>query len=417
VDYIIKILGTPAIIVAFIAFLGLALQRSSLTDIIKGTLLAFIGFVLIKTGGSILGGVLTMFSDIFTNAFGLRGVVPSNEAIMALTIDTLGRPAAFILFFAMIINVLLARYTRFKSIYLSLHLIVFMAFSVTAALVGLGYSEQFAIIFGSLVIGTYMAVFPTILSRFSRKIIGHNDYCIAHAASSSYIIGSYLGKWFGDTSVNVEEVKVSGKFSFLKNPDVATFITMFFLLGISSIFAEEAFLNNVLANKPYFVWLLEKSATFAGGLYIAKKGVVMFTEEIVPAFKGFSQVVAPGSVPAVDPMVLFDKSPNAVLVGFLVSFVAELCCVAIFPFIGLPIIIPGIMASFITGGSAAIFGNATGGFRGAVLASFVNGLLLCFLPALVLPLFNHLGVSAVTFADPDFTFLSAIIKYTFGLAH
>jgi len=417
VDYIIKILGTPAIIVAFIALLGLTLQRSSLTDIIKGTLLAFIGFVLIKTGGSILGGVLTMFSDIFTNAFGLRGVVPSNEAIMALTIDTLGRPAAFILFFAMIINVLLARYTRFKSIYLSLHLIVFMAFSVTAALVGLGYSEQFAIIFGSLVIGTYMAVFPTILSRFSRKIIGHNDYCIAHAASSSYIIGSYLGKWFGDTSVNVEEVKVSGKFSFLKNPDVATFVTMFFLLGISSIFAEEAFLNNVLANKPYFVWLLEKSATFAGGLYIAKKGVVMFTEEIVPAFKGFSQVVAPGSVPAVDPMVLFDKSPNAVLVGFLVSFVAELCCVAIFPFIGLPIIIPGIMASFITGGSAAIFGNATGGFRGAVLASFVNGLLLCFLPALVLPLFNHLGVSAVTFADPDFTFLSAIIKYTFGLGH
>jgi len=417
VDYIIKILGTPAIIVAFIALLGLTLQRSSLTDIIKGTLLAFIGFVLIKTGGSILGGVLTMFSDIFTNAFGLRGVVPSNEAIMALTIDTLGRPAAFILFFAMIINVLLARYTRFKSIYLSLHLIVFMAFSVTAALVGLGYSEQFAIIFGSLVIGTYMAVFPTILSRFSRKIISHNDYCIAHAASSSYIIGSYLGKWFGDTSVNVEEVKVSGKFSFLKNPDVATFVTMFFLLGISSIFAEEAFLNNVLANKPYFVWLLEKSATFAGGLYIAKKGVVMFTEEIVPAFKGFSQVVAPGSVPAVDPMVLFDKSPNAVLVGFLVSFVAELCCVAIFPFIGLPIIIPGIMASFITGGSAAIFGNATGGFRGAVLASFVNGLLLCFLPALVLPLFNHLGVSAVTFADPDFTFLSAIIKYTFGLGH
>lgn len=416
-DYIIKILGTPAIIVAFIALLGLTLQRSSLTDIIKGTLLAFIGFVLIKTGGSILGGVLTMFSDIFTNAFGLRGVVPSNEAIMALTIDTLGRPAAFILFFAMIINVLLARYTRFKSIYLSLHLIVFMAFSVTAALVGLGYSEQFAIIFGSLVIGTYMAVFPTILSRFSRKIIGHNDYCIAHAASSSYIIGSYLGKWFGDTSVNVEEVKVSGKFSFLKNPDVATFVTMFFLLGISSIFAEDAFLNNVLANKPYFVWLLEKSATFAGGLYIAKKGVVMFTEEIVPAFKGFSQVVAPGSVPAVDPMVLFDKSPNAVLVGFLVSFVAELCCVAIFPFIGLPIIIPGIMASFITGGSAAIFGNATGGFRGAVLASFVNGLLLCFLPALVLPLFNHLGVSAVTFADPDFTFLSAIIKYTFGLGH
>lgn len=416
-DIIINILGTPAVIIALIAFLGLILQKSNVTDIIKGTLLAFTGFVLIKTGGGILGGVLTMFSDIFTNAFGLQGVVPSNEAIMALTIDSLGRPAAFILFFAMIINVLLARYTRFKSIYLSLHLIVFMSFSVTAALIGLGYSEQFAVIFGAVVIGTYMAIFPTILSRFSRKIIGHNEYCIAHAASSSYIISSCLGRWLGDPATNVEEINVSDRFSFLKNPEVATFITMFLLLSVSSFFAEPPFLDKTLAGKPYLVWLLEKSATFAGGLYIAKKGVVMFTEEIVPAFRGFSRVVAPGSVPAVDPMVLFDKSPNAVLIGFIVSFIAELCCVAIFPLIGLPVIVPGIMASFITGGSAAIFGNATGGLRGALIGSFANGLLLCILPALVLPLFSHLGVNGVTFADPDFTFLSAIIKYTFGLGH
>lgn len=217
-DYIINILGTPAIIIAFIAFLGLLLQKSKITTIVKGTLLAFIGFILIKTGGSILGSVLTMFSDIFTNAFGLQGVVPSNEAVMALTIDTLGRPAAFILLFAMLINILIARYTRFKAIYLSLHLIVFMAFSVTAVLVGLGYSEQFSVALGSVIIGVYMAVFPTILSRFSRKIIGHNDYCIAHAASSSYIIGSFLGMWFGNKKINVEEVKVSDKFSFLKNP-------------------------------------------------------------------------------------------------------------------------------------------------------------------------------------------------------
>ncbi|MDN8601399.1 PTS ascorbate transporter subunit IIC [Citrobacter sp. S2-9] len=416
-EYLLRLFGTPAIIIAFIAFLGLCLQRSKVSAIIRGTVLAFVGFVLIKTGGGILGGVLTMFSDLFTHAFGLRGVVPSNEAIMALTIDKLGRPAAIILFFAMIVNIFLARYTRFKSIYLSLHLVVFMAFSVTAALTGLGYSEFFCIVFGSLVIGTYMAVFPTLLSRFSRKVIGHNDYCIAHAASTSYLAASYLGKWFGNTSVDVEHVTVSDKFSFLKNPDVATFLTMFFLLGISSLFASNEYMDGILKQQPYLIWLLERSATFAGGLFIAKKGVVLFAEEIVPAFKGFSQVVAPGAIPAVDPMVLFEKSPNAVLIGFLVSFFAELCCIALFPLIGLPIIIPGILASFTCGGTAAIFGNATGGFRGAVIASFFNGLLLCFLPAMVLPLFSHLGVNGVTFADPDFTILSLFIKYTFGLVH
>ncbi|MEG1653248.1 MAG: PTS transporter subunit IIC [Hafnia sp.] len=64
--------------------------------------------------------------------------------------------------------------------------------------------------------------------------------------------------------------------------------------------------------------------------------------------------------------------------------------------LGLPIIVPDILASFTCGGTAAILGNATGGLSGAIIASFVNGLLLCFLPALVLPLFSYLGATGVT---------------------
>ena len=118
-DLFLNIFGQPAIIIALVAFIGLVLQRAKLSKIITGTLLSFIGFVLIKTGGKILGGVLIMFSNMFTHAFGMHGVVPSNEAITALTMESLGTSAAFILFFAMIINLLLARFTRFKSIYLS----------------------------------------------------------------------------------------------------------------------------------------------------------------------------------------------------------------------------------------------------------------------------------------------------------
>ena len=46
-------------------------------------------------------------------------------------------------------------------------------------------------------------------------------------------------------------------------------------------------------------------------------------------------------------MMLFDKSPDAVLPGFMVSFIAELCCVALFPLIGLAVIIPGSMAALL----------------------------------------------------------------------
>lgn len=422
-EILLSLVKTPAIIIAIVAFLGLLFQKASISRLITGTGLSFIGFTMIKIGGGILMKVLTAFSSLFSNAFNIIGVVPSNEAIMAATIDQIGSTAALILLFSMIINILLARFTRLKYIYLSLHLVLFMSFALTAVLIQLNYSTYPIIIICSIIVGVYMAASPFILSRFSRQIIGSNEYAISHAAISSYVIGSYMGQWFGNKNHDTEHLNISNKFDFIREPNIATLLTMLVLLLISCIFATQPQIKQAMemvygagtADKNVVIFILEQSATFACGLYLAKAGVNLFTAEIVPAFKGFAQVFAPGAVPAVDVMVLFTKAPNATLIGFLISFCVELVCILIFPFIGLPIIVPGIMASFITGGAAAIFGNATGGFRGAVIASSINGLLLCVLPALTLPLFSHLGAQGVTFADPDFTILSLLLDHIIKL--
>ncbi|WP_312581427.1 PTS ascorbate transporter subunit IIC [Atlantibacter hermannii] len=422
-DILLGLVKTPAVIIAIVAFLGLLFQKASLSRLITGTFLSFIGFTMIKVGGGILMKVLTAFSSLFSKAFDIVGVVPSNEAIMSATIDKLGATAALILLFSMILNILLARFTRFKFIYLSLHLVLFMAFALTAVLMQFGFSNFQMIVIASLFIGSYMAISPFILNRFSRQIIGSDEYAISHAAISSYVIGSFMGKWFGNKKTDTEHLNISNKFDFIREPNIATLLTMLVLLLISCIFASQPQIKDAMTqvygagagDKNVVIFILEQSAIFACGLYLAKAGVNLFTAEIVPAFKGFARVFAPGAVPAVDVMVLFTKAPNATLIGFLISFMVELVCIVIFPFIGLPIIVPGIMASFITGGAAAIFGNATGGFRGAVIASSINGLLLCVMPALTLPIFSQLGAHGVTFADPDFTIPSLILDYILRL--
>ncbi|WP_223830688.1 PTS transporter subunit IIC [Paenibacillus polymyxa] len=166
-----SIIREPSIIIAIVTLLGLIFQRKKVSKIITGTTLSFMGFTMIKVGGGILGGVLTNFSQIFSYAFNLKGVVPSNEAIMALTIDQIGADAALILLFSMILNIVLARLTKFKYIYLSLHLILFMSFAATAVMKGLGLSSLTTIIVGSLVIGSYMAVFSYLLWNASKNII------------------------------------------------------------------------------------------------------------------------------------------------------------------------------------------------------------------------------------------------------
>lgn len=75
---------------------------------------------------------------------------------------------------------------------------------------------------------------------------------------------------------------------------------------------------------------------------------------------------------------------------------------AILGWAGAVIILPGVVPHFFTGATAGVFGNATGGIRGATIGSFANGLLITFLPVFLLPVLGDLGFANTTFSDSDF---------------
>ena len=70
--------------------------------------------------------------------------------------------------------------------------------------------------------------------------------------------------------------------------------------------------------------------------------------------------------------------------------------------LGLALIIPGMVPHFFDGGTAGVFGNATGGRRGAVIGALINGFLITLIPALLLSFLGSLGLSNTTFGDTDF---------------
>lgn len=69
---------------------------------------------------------------------------------------------------------------------------------------------------------------------------------------------------------------------------------------------------------------------------------------------------------------------------------------------GLTVIIPGVVPHFFVGAAAGVFGNATGGRRGAILGAFAQGLLITFLPVFLMPVLGDLGFANTTFSDADF---------------
>ncbi|WP_411900548.1 PTS transporter subunit IIC, partial [Salmonella enterica] len=125
--------------------------------------------------------------------------------------------------------------------------------------------------------------------------------------------------------------------------------------------------------------------TFAAGIFSILQGCRLILEEIVPAFNDISEKLVTNARPALDGPVVYPYAPNAVLIGFLFSFLGGLVGLFMLGQMKLVLILPGVVPHSFTGATAGVFGNATGGRRGAMMAAFANGLLLTLLPVLLLP--------------------------------
>ncbi len=172
---------------------------------------------------------------------------------------------------------------------------------------------------------------------------------------------------------------------------------------IVALFAGNDFISEHLSNGTnYIIYALQQAGMFAAGVFVILAGVRLILAEIVPAFKGISEKLVPNSIPALDCPIVFPYAPNAVLIGFLTSFVGGIVSLFIMIATGTTVIIPGVVPHFFCGATAGVFGNATGGVRGAVVGSFIHGVIISFMPILLMPVMGDLGFQGSTFSDTDY---------------
>ncbi|EYU17186.1 PTS ascorbate transporter subunit IIC [Photorhabdus aegyptia] len=407
--FLMSVLSEPAILVGLIALIGLILQRKPVTECIKGTIKTIMGFVILGAGAGLVVSSLGGFAEIFQHAFGIQGVVPNNEAIVSIAQKSFGKEMAMIMFFAMVINILIARFTPWKFIFLTGHHTLFMSMMVAVILATAGIKGTMLVAIGSVVVGVAMVFFPAIAHPYMKKVTGSDDVAIGHFSTLSYVLSGFIGSKLGNKAYSTEEMNVPKSLLFLRDTPVAISFTMAIIFMISCLFAGSDFVREVSGGKNGFMFSLMQSITFAAGVYIILQGVRMVIAEIVPAFKGISDKLVPNAKPALDCPVVFPYAPNAVLVGFLSSFVAGVIGMFILYALGMTVIIPGVVPHFFVGAAAGVFGNATGGRRGAILGAFAQGFLITFLPVFLLPVLGDIGIANTTFSDADFGALGILL--------
>ena len=148
----------PSILVGLVALFGLVAQKKSFPDVIKGTVKTILGFLVLSGGASVLVGSLSPLGDIFKQAFDVQGIIPNNEAMVSIALEKYGAPTTLIMAFGMVANIVVARFTRLKYIYLSGHVTFYMACMVAIILSVAGFEGVQLIYTGSLALGMLMAL-------------------------------------------------------------------------------------------------------------------------------------------------------------------------------------------------------------------------------------------------------------------
>lgn len=407
INFIIEnILTQAAITIGLVALLGLVLQRKSFGQVLSGTFKTILGFMILSAGAGVIVNSLVYFGKIFQEGFKIQGIIPSIEAINGQAINQIGLGRAIALTFLAIFvfNIIIARFTKYKYIFLTGQAILWMATMTTVFGYAAGLRGPVLILVGGFVGGIFAVFMPAIIQPLTRKIIGSDDIALGHFCTIGYLFEAWVAKIFGEKGENkksIEDIHLPEKLQFLQDTYLSVMVVMVPLYIITALFAGEEFGRTLSPNINYVMYAFIQAIQFLVGVYVLLSGVRLLLAEIVPAFKGIAMKIVPDAIPALDCPVLFPYSPNAVILGFITTTIGTLLAMFILPFFGLAVILPGMLTNFFAGGTAGIYGNLTGGRRGAIIGGIAHGFFIQLLPALLVPIFNHLGFINATATDVD----------------
>ncbi|OFM50720.1 PTS ascorbate transporter subunit IIC [Aerococcus mictus] len=416
--YFIQTIFSQAVfIIGLVCLIGLPIQKKSFDKVISSVIKAMIGFLLINEGGKFLGMALLPLQPMFIKIFNLNVNVPSLDQAMG-GLEGVGFEMALIFALGFVLNILIARFTPLKFVHLSAHVSFFYAGLIAALLkFNTSLSTAAIVIIGAIILGIYLTVTCAYVYPFMKNIKGGQGFTLAHSSSVGLLIGALLGKLVGKGSRDIEEIQFPKSLGFLREMTIALSLVMMALfLGLSLLAGPSFVVDQVSKGQDIFSFSLINGLTFGMWITVIITGVRMLLAEIVSAFHGISAKLIPNAIPGLDVPLLFPNHPTSVIVGFLMSLLAGFLGVFVLGLIGYPIpVFPALIPTFFTGAITAIFGNSTGGRRGAIAASFTNGLILIFGQALLLPMVGDYAQIMRVLAETDYAFYGPLLGYLLRL--
>lgn len=385
-DFCVSFFRNPALFMGLVVAIGLILQRKPIDAILKGIFKGIIGMVILLKGVDIVVSSITPLANAFSGLFNTQ----SNSTLgdFNVFLGQYGSYVGLILLCGFVINIIIARYTRFKTIYLTGNILFWYPMLFLAVGIENNVSGLKLFIFTLIMYILVITIFPYILRKHVKYVTGNDSFTIGHTASIYCLLGSYIGKLVGQKDKNIENLNLPKSLSFFRDTNITAAIVMFIVYIIVGLFIGKESRVAIYGSEPLVTYSLIQGITFAAGMIILLTGVRMILGEIIPSFKGIADKLAKGSIPALDIPMIFPYGPNALLIGFIIALITSIGTLLLLGASGVLTfaLIPLVVACYFDVAPGAIFANARGGWPAAIITSALGGIILMVLAAISLNL-------------------------------
>ncbi len=317
--------------------------------------------------------------------FGLQGRVADPwtgvaEGLERMADTSLVGKIGLIMVMAWLLHLLFSRFTRFKVVYLTGHimfsdtvLVTFFIYAVT------GWTDWRALALPVFLLAFYWWFWPSLMRKPLKALVGEDNLTLGHDMVFFGWLAFWIAKWTGDTRHDTEELEFPGWLSIMRDTVVSYSLimaTLYTLIGILSGPEVGAMFSG---DKNYIIFSFIQGINTAAGITLLMFGVRMFLDELLPAFEGFAKVVVPGAVPAVDVPAFWAYAPQAALLGLISTLFGMLTGVMLQILLGMSYItIPGVIPLFSGGCTLGALASRYGGVRGTVIATYILGIIQVF---------------------------------------
>lgn len=398
--------------IAIIIFFYLLGKSRNLLTSIQGTIVNLVGYYLVLIGVSLSEYTLQPISKLIYRCFGVNGGVMNSELYAGHLLVQYAIPASFTLLLAFGINLLIARHTRHRNVYLTAHHMLYLClFSVFILKTQTALPMLIIILISAVFTGIWMYCTVLLTSIPMQKITETNNTGMANSCASAAFIGAATKYVFNGKSntFDTDDGHINDQsnavpiYAFLGI--LVLYITLFLILGPDK--AKET----IGVDGSWFYICASRALLYGAQYALLLNGIRRLMANLVRMLWDLASRFVTNFGIGLDATALIPYSPPAwscgfkwcTLGGLIASILMLVLQVSFVPLLSLT-------SYYFCGGVAGICGNAYNGKRGARLSGLIAGFISTVLIGLMMSGLTDMTQLGICFGETEYGLFGIILQ-------